>query len=104
MFAGRMDHVIDGQEFMTFGEPWYVRLHGAEPVEVELTEDPQGQYWGWIDLPTDFEPEAIGVPVMIQPHYGMFTLQFPYGPKIEVEHGKGEIVRMSCRAIDEEPA
>jgi hypothetical protein len=39
---------------------------------------------------------------MIQPHEGMFTVQFPYGPKVEAEAGRGEIVRMSCRAVDEQ--
>lgn len=102
MFAGR-EHAVQGREFQHFGEPFYVRLYGREPVEVELVEDPDGGYWGWIDLPTEFEPEVSGVPEMIQPHHGMFTMQFTYGPDIEVKHGKGEIVRMTCREITPQP-
>jgi hypothetical protein len=43
MFAGRT--LVHGR-FMHFGEEFYVRLYGDEPVPVELTEDPDGVYWG----------------------------------------------------------
>lgn len=29
------------------------------------------------------------------------TMQFPYGPEAEAARGRGEIVRMTCRAIEE---
>ena len=107
MYAGRLEGHVDGREFMDFGDERYVRLHSREPVPVELAEDPEGTYWGWIDAP-DWHSgycQTPGVPTMIQPHQGMFTMQFAYGPAVEVERGRGEIVRMSCRALSpEEPA
>ncbi|MFG3710947.1 hypothetical protein [Micromonospora sp. NPDC047730] len=99
MYAGRLKSPVEGREFMNFGDPWYVRAYGREPVPVELTEDPEGTYWGWIDAPG--HPQADGMPEMVQPHYGMFTMQFPYGPEAEQERGKGEIVRMSVREVSE---
>ena len=107
MFAGRLESSVRGlAEFMNFGDDWYVRLHGDEPVLVELTEDPAGSYYGWIEADTPDtrrRGEFTGIPEMVQPHEGMFSLQFPYGPKAEVERGRGEIVRMSCRAVEVEP-
>ena len=88
---------------MNFGEDWYVRLYGHVPVAVELAEDPEGGYYGWIEADaeeTRRRHEYTGVPEMIQPHEGMFEVQFPYGPEAEVERGRGEIVRMSCRAVE----
>lgn len=74
--AGRVSNPRAGREFMDFGDPRTVRLHGREPVPVELTEDPEGEYWGWIDADRRgerFAAECTGEPVMIQPHHGMFT-------------------------------
>lgn len=77
-----------------FGDERYVRFHGQEPVPVELTEDPEGELWAWIDAKAES-----GEPVMIQPRESLFRIQFPYGPDAEVERGKGEIVRLSCREV-----
>ena len=66
-----------------------VQAYGVDdPVEVTATEDPEGTYYGWIDADSD------GAPVMVQPHEGLFSMQFPYGPKAEVDRGRGEIVRL----------
>jgi hypothetical protein len=99
MHAGKPDRVVGGREFLDFGDPRTVRMRGRTPVPVELTEDPEGTYWGWIYA--EGRPNADGAPHMIQPHYGMFTMQFHYGPEAEQEWGRGEIVRMSACEVTE---
>ena len=93
MYAQRQTSPIEGREFCHFGaEPWVRMCFGGAVVQVQLSEDPDGGYWGWI--------EAGGTtPEMIQPHHGMFTMQFPYGPEAEQERGRGEIVRMTAREV-----
>lgn len=97
MFAGRPDRVVDGREFMGFGDERTVRLRSLAPVPVELSEDPAGIYWGWLETGAD-------KPAMVQPHEGWFRMQSPDGFRRKVECGRGEIVRMSCRAVDHEDA
>lgn len=99
MWARRQEHPADGREFMHFGSEETVRrpftTHGV-PAEVVLTEDPDGQYYGWIAC----HPERghAGTPTMIQPHPMMFRIQEPSGFADRVASGWGEIVRMSVRA------
>lgn len=63
---------------------------GEALVEVEVREDPAGTYFGWIDA----GPES-GVPSMIWPSRFQLEMCFPYGTKVEVEHGKGRVVQLS---------
>lgn len=70
-----------------------VRAYGGEPVTVSVIEDPDGPYYGWI------EADSQDGPVMIQPHASLFTMQFPYGPKAEVERGRGEVVRLRVERV-----
>jgi hypothetical protein len=79
-----------GREFLTFGGVRYVQMHGDryDIVPVILTEDEGGEYFGWIDA------KRGGDPVMVQPSWGLFTMQFPYGPAAEQKRGHGEIVRL----------
>lgn len=42
MFAARPVRMVDGREFLDFGDERTVRFRGGTPVEVELTEDPEG--------------------------------------------------------------
>lgn len=103
MFAGRVAKPVSGREFLNFGPDHYVRMYGHTPVPVELTENPDGAYYGWIhaDRPQErFASKHTGGPVMIQPSYSMFAVQFPYGPEDGAEAGDGEIVRMTCRAVE----
>lgn len=79
--------------FLDFGHPAMVRMCGREPVEVVLTEDPDGGYYGWLQLAHLHYP-AYDEPHMVQPHAGLFEMQFPYGSAAEVERGHGEVVRM----------
>lgn len=103
MFAGRPDRLVDAREFRNFGGASYVRMYGHEPVQVELTEDPDGAYYGWIRAGRDgsFPRTYTGIPDMIQPSPSLFAVQCPYGPEEGVKAGDGEIVRMSCRAVEE---
>src|SRR5688500_4768040 len=82
-----------GDAFCNFGDPWYVRMYGHDPVEVELTENPDGSYWGFLYT----EDRGCG-PVMIQPCRSLFLVQFPYGPEQAIR--QGEVVRMDCRQVD----
>jgi hypothetical protein len=83
-------------EYQHIGERWWVEIHGlpdpVEPVLVTLVPDdsPDGTHWGWIDA----DGRDDGKPVMIWAFRGAFDMQFPYGPKAEVEAGKGRIVRL----------
>lgn len=91
MFAGCGS--IESRPFHRFGDERTVRFCGLEPVAVELTEDAEGGYYGWL-------PTGRDAPVMIQGHEGIFRMQSPDGFRSRVEHSDGEIVRMSCRAVD----
>lgn len=77
--------------FMHFGHPRYVELYGCRPVPVAVAEDPEGRYWGWL-------PAGGGDPEMVQPHKGMFDVQFAYGPEAEERRGRGTVVRLTVEA------
>jgi hypothetical protein len=47
---------------------------------------PKADYWGWIDRKGDAK--------MIQPSYGQFCMQFPYGFESDEELGKGKAARL----------
>lgn len=70
------------------------RSEGILDVDVALVADdePSATHWGWIET-GDTEP------CMIYPVKGMFTMCFPYGPQIEVEHGKGRVVRLAVTQV-----
>ncbi|TDC02644.1 hypothetical protein E1091_00135 [Micromonospora fluostatini] len=100
MWARRQVNAPDGRDFRYFGSaetvarPW---LGSGKPTEVELTEDPDGSYWGWIDC--QGETGHAGIPVMIEPHEGMFRMQEPNGFDGKAARGYGEIVRMTLRKL-----
>lgn len=97
MYAQRQTEIVDGREFMEFGDEQWVRMcYGGDVVRVVLTEDPDGPYWGWIDYDDPDEP------TMVQPHEGMFTMQFAYGPEAEAARGRGEIVRMTVELAEDD--
>lgn len=76
----------DGR-WLTVGPEFYVKLHGSDPVPVEVVEDPDGEYLGYI-------PTGEVVPTLIL-HSRIFEIQFPYGSHAEVKRGKGEVVSLS---------
>ena len=80
--------------------PLYVKGHGVpsdEILQLDVTLHPDQSipdssargidYFGWVDE----EGEHF---VMIQPSYIQFAIQFTYGWKAAVEHGKGMIYRL----------
>lgn len=83
--------------FCNFGDSKeFVELYGEEYpiVEVVLTENPDGRYWGWIDT-----GETSPVPCLIWWSEPQFKMQFPYGVEIEVERGEGIVVRFDVEKI-----
>jgi hypothetical protein len=92
MWAHRCDNY-----YAHFGEREYVKLYGLDDpiVQVQLIEDPNGQYWGWIGAGNE-------VPEMIQPHYAPFQVQFHYGWQAEQDDGKGHVVRLAVQEITQE--
>jgi hypothetical protein len=97
-FAQLQDEVIDGRELMHFGDcEWVQMCYGGPVVEVLLTEDPDGGYWGWLATVAEDEP-----PTMVQPHRGMYDMQFTYGPQVEEERGKGRTVRLTADILTPE--
>ncbi|GAA3751379.1 hypothetical protein [Micromonospora maritima] len=98
MHAGKVERPIEGRPFLNFGDPRTVRFNGREPVPVEVAEDPEGTYWGWIRKEAG-RADCDGEPILIQPHFGMFSMQFHCGAEKEQEWGRGEIVRLSVREV-----
>lgn len=108
MWAQRRSDLPDGRQFLNVvDDRRTAEMYGRPVVPVQVVEDADGTYWGWVyndDEPgTNRHPRG-GVPQMIQPTEGMFSMQFPYGPKVERDRGRGRIVRLSVYALDEEEA
>lgn len=86
--------------FYYVGSRRFVEHYGLpEPiVEVDVTEVPDGDasatHWAWL-------PTGKTDPIMIYPRESLFTMCFPYGPKSEVEAGKGRIVRLAVTEADD---
>lgn len=64
------------------------------PVSVRLVadDDPAATHWAWIDA-------GGSDPCMIYPAWPLFSICFPYGPKAEVEAGKGRIARLAVTEV-----
>ena len=92
-------HAASNGVWVAVGEQRWVQLHGygPPPVPVTVTEDPEGDYMGWIAANDKAEE-----PVMIQ-HHRIFNIQFPYGYKPEEEHGRGKAVRLTITVRDAAP-
>jgi len=95
------DRELHGRrEYQNIGERWWVEIHGLPDPVVPVTvtevplDSPEGTHWGWIEQPGRPGVRDASTPVMIWAHRGTFNIQFPYGPKIEEEHGKGRVVRL----------
>lgn len=79
-----------GDYYCHVGTKDWVKLFFSDQsiVPVEIIEDPEGRYWGWIESGKER-------PSMIMPSEIHFRVCFPYGPEALVEMGRGEIIRMS---------
>jgi hypothetical protein len=76
------------------GNRWYARAHAEDgmPTPVLVTEDPEGDYLGWLETPED-EPWD-EEPSMIT-RREIFSIQFPYGPEPEEAAGRGHAIRLT---------
>jgi hypothetical protein len=76
---------------MHFGSFEYVKMHGLpQPmVEVELTEDPEGTYYGWIE-----NDELRGA--LVWPKEILFEMCFAYGSKMAKN---GTKVRLTVKEV-----
>lgn len=86
MYAGRMS--VRGRMHVC-AHPRSVEIYGDEPVAVVVSVDAAGTHWGWQEAERDSEG-----PEMIQPHRGMYTMQFAYGPEAEEARGRGRTVKL----------
>lgn len=85
----------------------YVELHGLREPVVAVTvtitddDDPAATHWGWLwaDAAKNWHD---GAPCMIQPHDGLFRMQFPYGVRAEEEAGRGRAVRLIITPEEQE--
>lgn len=106
MWAGqRVNHGETEPVFCDIGDhPMYAKMHGhSAPVRVVATEDVAGRYWGWLDntnLDRDAAPVYADFPCMIHEHEGIFSVCFPNGYQIEVDHNAGRVVRLSIVAAE----
>ncbi len=85
-----------GDLYWDVGDKWWVEIHHLPYpiVKVELTEDSDGIYFGWLDNNKE-------KPSMIYPHEVLYKICFPYGPEVEEKSGKGRTVRLNIREIEE---
>lgn len=81
-------------EYRHLGDPRYVRHYGHDPVPVDVTEHPDGAYYGWIRA-------GSGSPEMVWRGWARFVIQFTYGPRAEQDAGKGRIVRLAIEPAKE---
>jgi len=81
--------------YMHFGCYAYVKIHGLSYpiVEVELTENENGEYYGWIDSEGDLNGS------LVWPSNAQTEMCFAYGSKIEEERGRGKKIRLSVVEI-----
>lgn len=83
---------------------WWTRLNDeTQPVvEVNVVEVPEsdaveGDYWGWLRTGNE-------VPTMIYPALALLRICFPYDIAVEVEKGKGRVVRLRVTPVVADPA
>lgn len=89
------------ERFYHVGERWWVKLHGLDlpVVPVRVTPDPNGGYWGWLDVAKPAVAQQ--VPKMIQPHLGLLSVCFPYGLKAAEEAGQGQRIQLRIEPREE---
>lgn len=81
---------LDGMFYNIFPSVLQVKMCGYDLDEIwtlKFEEDVNGKYWAFQDTGEDIFN-------MIYPHKVLFDICFLYGPNVEVEAGKGRIVRL----------
>lgn len=69
------------EEYYDIGEKWWTQMHGpSHLVPVQLVEDNEGNYWGWMDSRNENRE-----PAMVWPSRAQFAMCFAYGPEAQVE-------------------
>jgi hypothetical protein len=82
---------VPGEWLALYTHPRATAMHGDHPVALTATEDPDGNYLGWIFTgKTDL--------TLIQWHQ-LFDMQFPYGAKAAIERGDGEVIHLSLAPV-----
>jgi hypothetical protein len=98
-------HRYDSGILFNVGPRPYVELHQLPhpivPVQVTIVDagSPEATHWGWLWTEDDGQPGRHrnwcgGAPELIQPHQGLYSMQFTYGPRPEEERGRGRTVRL----------
>ncbi len=89
--------------FCHVGSKRFVEAHGLDlpihQVDVSIIAEGIGEklaYYGWQDIGEYDKP-----PCMIFQHWVLFSICFPYGPKAEVELGRGRIVQLQIVASNQ---
>lgn len=79
--------------YTVVGEAFFVRLYGQKPKPIRLTEDPDGDYMGW--LPNKKEESN---PQFVQ-HKRIFNISFPYGYQEEEKAGRGKAIYLRIEEL-----
>ena len=90
--------VNGGVWYQDFGpEVMYKSIYGPNhpAVRVRLVEDPAGDYAGWISHEEGQDENGIG---MVQ-RREIFSIQFAYGVKAEMDAGHGSAVRLRVEEL-----
>lgn len=69
----------------------------SKVYHVSLEEDPDGDYWAWLDLKDKQKPEI----TMVFPYRESVEICFPYGTKVEEQRGYGRVIRCKVEKIQE---
>jgi hypothetical protein len=99
-------HQYDTGVLFHIGPRPYVELHGLPDPVVAVTvtevpaDSPDITHWGWL-WTEGSKNWCDGAPCMIQPHQGLYSMQFPYGPTAEERAGRGRTVCLQVTLREE---
>jgi hypothetical protein len=97
-FAGRPEtdaqKTPKGEKHYIHLSPWrealaFSGVAGKDILSVDLVEDAEGEYLGWIETGEDV--------VSMVTIDRIFSIQFPYGVEAAVKAGDGELIRLSVK-------
>lgn len=93
-------HRYDNGELWNLGSRQYAEAHGlTRPVlEVDVVEvedgDPAATHWGWMRA-------GKTEPTMVYPRKSLLDMCFHYGMQVEIDAGKGRMVRLVVTEVDD---